>query len=336
MLDRFSVLTLEDGSERARALWLTGPLQGEIREELLAAPGPGEVLVRSCFGGVSRGTESLVWRAAVPPSEFERMRCPHQSGAFPYPVKYGYSNVGRVEAGPEALRGRLVHCLYPHQTAYVVAESAVILLPPGVPPARAVLAANLETALNALWDARPLLGDRVSVVGAGVVGALVAFLARRIAGVEVELVDRRPEREALATALGVGFATPEAARDGRDVVFHTSGNPKALASALELCADEASLFELSWFGERTVELELGRSFHSRRLGLRASQVGRVSREARARFGYRERRALALELLDDPALDALIDGESRFDELVSIMPEVVREDSGRLCHLVVYP
>jgi threonine dehydrogenase-like Zn-dependent dehydrogenase len=181
-----------------------------------------------------------------------------------------------------------------------------------------------------------LLGDRVSVVGAGVVGGLVAFLARRIAGVEVELVDRRGEREALAASLGVAFSTPANARGRRDVVFHTSGNPEALAAALELCADETALFELSWFGDQKVELELGQSFHSRRLGLRASQVGSVSREARSRFGYRERRALSLALLDDPALDALIDGESRFDELPSIMPEIVREDSGRLCHLVVYP
>lgn len=264
------------------------------------------------------------------------MRCPNQAGEFPFPVKYGYSSVGRVEVGPVELRGRLVHCLHPHQTRYVVAASSVLALPPGLPAPRAVLAANMETALNALWDARPLIGDRISVVGAGVVGALIAALARRLPGVDVELVDVRAERSELAAALGVGFATPGSARGGRDVVFHASGSPQGLATALALSADDSSVFELSWFGATPVTLELGSDFHSRRLGIVASQVGSVSQRARRRFAHAERRALALELLKDDALDALIDGQSTFDELPQVMPRLAREDSGRLCHLVVYP
>ncbi|MFZ5893837.1 MAG: zinc-dependent alcohol dehydrogenase [Myxococcota bacterium] len=319
----------------ARALWLTGPERGELREEALAQATDGEVLVRTHFSGVSRGTESLVWRGAVPASEVHTMRCPFQAGEFPFPVKYGYSSVGCVESGPLELRGRLVHCLYPHQSAYVVPASAVIALPEQLPARRAVLAANMETALNALWDARPLIGDRVSVVGAGVLGALVAFLARQLAGVDVELVDRRPARAELAQTLGVSFSEPGLARRHRDVVFHASGNPRALATALELCANDTALIELSWFGDQSVELPLGGSFHSRRLGVCASQVGEVSRNARRRFTHRERRALALELLSEPALDSLIDGECAFEDLPRVMPELVHAESGRLCQLVVY-
>lgn len=323
-------------SERARALWVVAALRGEIREEELRAPRDDEVLVRTCFSGVSRGTESLVWRSAVPATEYERMRCPNQAGEFPFPVKYGYSSVGRVEAGPSLLRGKLVHCLHPHQTLYVVPASSALPLPPELPARRAVLAANMETALNAMWDASPLLGDRVSVVGAGVVGALVAALARRVVGSDVELVDVRPERARIAEALGVSFATPDSASRERDVVFHTTGNPAGVATALELCANDSSVLELSWFGSAPVSLALGGDFHSRRLGVVASQVGAVSRRARRRVTYETRRALALELLLDPALDALIDGESAFDELPRIMPELVKTDSPRLCHLVVYP
>lgn len=325
--------TLKDS---ARALWLVGPLQGEIRAQALSVPGPGEVFVRAIYSGVSRGTESLVWCASVPESERERMRCPFQEGNFPYPVKYGYSSVGRVEAGPPGLCGRFVHCLFPHQTGYVVPESAVVTLPDGLPARRAVLAANMETALNAVWDARIRIGDRVSIVGAGVVGSLVASLARRIPGVEVELIDLRPERQALAASLGVGFSLPAAARGERDVVFHASGSAGGLETALGLCSPGTSVIELSWFGAEPVKLALGAAFHSRRLGVVASQVGALSQHARSRFGFSTRRALALGLLDDPALDCLLDGESPFDSLPTVMPGLVARESGRLCHVVVYP
>ncbi len=320
----------------ARALWLVEPLRGELREQSLVPPAPGEVLVRALYSGISRGTESLVWRAAVPESERERMRCPFQEGSFPYPVKYGYSSVGRVEAGPSELCGRLVHCLYPHQTSYVVPASAVVVVPPSIPPRRAVLTANMETALNAVWDAQVRIADRASVVGAGVVGSLVAALLRRIPAVDVELIDSRPERQQLAAALGVRFSAPQQASRERDVVFHTSGSGAGLATALSVCAEGTSVIELSWYGSEPVLLELGGAFHSRRLGLAASQVGSVSRQARARFDFSSRRALALSLLDDGAVDGLLDGESAFDERPHVMPELIRRDSGRLCHVVVYP
>lgn len=328
---------LEGGvtSRVARAFWVDAPSIGALREEPVPAPAADQVLVRALFGAVSRGTETLVFRGGVPESERERMRCPHQVGNSPGPVKYGYSSVGRVLAGAPALVGARVFCLHPHQTEYVVEAGAVTILPDAVPAERAVLAANLETALNALWDARPLAGDRVSVVGAGVVGCLVAFLAAKIPGAEVELVDVRPQRAAVAAALGATFATPERAARGRDLVFHASGNPAGLETALELTSRDATVIELSWYGDRPVELSLGGAFHVERLTLRSSQVGTVSPNARRRFSHRERLALAVRLTADSALDVLFTEEGAFTDLPRTLARLADPDYDALCHRIRY-
>ncbi|MBP6726091.1 MAG: zinc-binding alcohol dehydrogenase, partial [Thauera sp.] len=291
------------------AFWTVAPGRGELRRETLPPLRDGDVLVRSLYSAISRGTESLVFRGEVPPSEYQRMRAPFQQGDFPAPVKYGYINVGVVEAGcgaqAQALVGRRVFCLYPHQQAYVVPATAVVALPDAVPSARAVLAANLETAINAIWDASPTLGDRIAVVGGGVLGALVTWLCARIPGTEVELIDLDPSRAALATALGAGFALPDGARGNCDLVIHASGAPAGLARALELAGDEATVLEMSWYGQRSVTLALGEAFHARRLTLRSSQVGRLPPRQAPRWTYRRRMELALSLLVDSLPDVLI-------------------------------
>jgi threonine dehydrogenase-like Zn-dependent dehydrogenase len=319
----------------ARAFWLRGPGEGEIRPAALADHGPGEVLVRTLFTGVSRGTETLVFRGGVPPGQYATMRAPFQEGDFPWPVKYGYLNVGVVEDGPAALRGRTVFCLYPHQTAYVVPASAVVPVPDDVPPARAVLAGTVETAVNALWDAAPLVGDRITVVGAGMVGCCVAAVAARFPGARVQLVDVDPGRAAVAAALGVGFAQPADADGGRDLVVHASATSAGLQRSLDLLAKEGTVIELSWYGDREVTLSLGGSFHSGRLGIRASQVGTISPARRADRTYADRLALALDLLRDPAFDALITGESRFDELPDVLARLAAGSLPALCHLITY-
>ena len=200
------------GCEQARAFWVAAPGRGEIRVEPLRDPSADEVAVRALFSGISRGTEALVFHGRVPASERVRMAAPFQAGAFPAPVKYGYASVGTIERGPAALTGRRAFVLYPHQTCYVVPAGAVHVLPDAVPPARAVLAANLETALNGVWDAGLHVGDRVTIVGAGTVGSLVAYISGRIPACDVELIDVNPSRESVADAFGVHFATPAAAR----------------------------------------------------------------------------------------------------------------------------
>jgi Zn-dependent alcohol dehydrogenase len=319
----------------ARAFWLRSPGQGEIRTVTLARPGDDEVLVRTLYSGVSRGTETLVFGGGVPASQHELMRAPFQDGDFPAPVKYGYLNVGVVEEGPSNLVGRTVFCLYPHQTRYVVPVSAVTVVPDTVPPERAVLAGTVETAVNALWDAGPLVGDRIAVVGAGMVGCSVAAVLAGLPGARVQLVDVDTDRAAVADALGVGFATPESAAGDCDLVFHASATEEGLARSLELLATEGEVVELSWYGDRRVSVPLGEFFHSRRLTVRASQVGMVSPARRARRSYGDRLSLALELLADPAFDALVTGESGFEELPVVLPRLATRDLFALCHRIKY-
>ncbi|MCF6524552.1 zinc-binding alcohol dehydrogenase [Streptomyces sp. JJ36] len=320
---------------KAHAFWLRAPGHGEIREEALPEPAEGEVVVRTLCSGVSRGTESLVFRGGVPESQYSRMRAPFQEGGFPGPVKYGYLNVGRVEEGPPPLLGRTVFCLYPHQSRYVVPAGAVTPVPDTVPAERAVLAGTVETAVNALWDAAPLLGDRVAVVGAGMVGCSVAALLARYPAVRVQLIDADPARASVAAALGAEFALPGEARGDCDLAVHASATEEGLTRALELLAPEGTVLELSWYGDRRVALPLGEAFHSGRLVLRGSQVGTVSPARRSRRTYADRLALALGLLADPAFDALITGECAFEELPSALAGIAAGEIPGLCHRVRY-
>ena len=319
----------------ARAFWLREPGVGEIRSVPLPEPGRDDVVVRTLRSGVSRGTEGLVFRGGVPPSQYSIMRAPFQDGDFPAPVKYGYLSVGVVEHGPPQLSGRTVFCLYPHQTAYVVPARSVVPVPEDVPPERAVLAGTVETAVNALWDAAPLVGDRITVVGAGMVGCCVARLLARFPGVRVTLVDVDPGRADVARALGVGFATPAEAADGRDLVVHASATSAGLQQSLDLLVREGTVIDLSWYGDHDVTLSLGGAFHSHRLGIRASQVGTVALARRATRTMADRLALALDLLRDAAFDALLTGSSRFDELPDVMARLAAGSLPAICHTITY-
>ncbi|GAB3368236.1 zinc-dependent alcohol dehydrogenase [Amycolatopsis echigonensis] len=320
----------------AQAFWFTSAAGGEVRSAEVAAPQDGEVLVRTRFSALSRGTESLVLRGGVPESQHEVMRAPYQEGDFPWPVKYGYLNVGEVLSGPPELTGATVFCLYPHQTEYVVPASAVTVVPDDVPAARAVLAGTVETAVNALWDAAPLVGDRIAVVGAGMVGCCVARLLSRFPGVDVQLVDPDADRAAIADAFGIRYATPETASGDLDLVVHASATDAGLARSLELLGREGTVVELSWYGDRQVSVPLGENFHSRRLTVRGSQVGTVSPARAARRGYGDRMALALRLLADPAFDALITSESTFAELPAVAARLADGTLRGLAHRITYP
>ncbi|GAA5167907.1 zinc-binding alcohol dehydrogenase [Amycolatopsis dongchuanensis] len=319
----------------ARAFWFNPPGRGEIRTAQVGEPGPGEVLVRTRYTGVSRGTESLVLRGGVPENQYEVMRAPFQEGEFPGPVKYGYLNVGVVEAGEPELLGRTVFCLYPHQTHYVVPAASVTVVPDTVPPERAILAGTVETAVNALWDAAPLVGDRIAVVGAGMVGSSVAGILARFPGVRLQLVDPDPARAEIAEAFGIPFVRPEDAAGECDLVVHASATEAGLVRSLELLAPEGEVIELSWYGDRRVSVPLGEFFHSRRLAVRASQVGAVSPARRSRRRFGDRLALALDLLAEPAFDVLITGESGFDELPSVLPRLADGELPALCHRIRY-
>jgi len=317
----------ETGKMQAQALWYVAPGRAEVRDETLPAPGAGAVRVRALHGALSRGTESLVFHGRVPQSEYQRMRGPHMGGAFPFPVKYGYATVGRTQDGAT------VFALHPHQTAFDIAADAAVPVPVGVPPHRAVLAANMETALNAVWDAAPGPADRIAVIGGGVVGALVAYLCAGLRGAQVTLVDIDPARAALSRALGLDFAVD--APPDCDVVFHASGSGAGLATALTAAGEEARVIELSWYGADDVAAPLGGAFHSRRLSIVASQVGRVAPSHRTRWTHRRRLAAALALLADARLDALLAPPIAFTDLPAALPRILAPGSGVLCQRIDY-
>lgn len=317
----------------ATAFWVEAPGAGVLRTEELRALEPDDVLVRTICTGISRGTESTVFRGAVPAAEHARMRAPFQEGDFPGPVKYGYLNVGIVEEGPKALRGRAVFTLYPHQSAFVVPRSAVAVIPEGVPARRAVLAGAVETAVNVLWDAAPMVGDRITIVGAGMIGCAVARLASGIPGVNVHLVDIDRAKAAVCTALGVEYEHPEFATFERDIVIEASGSEEGLQLALAAAATEAKIIVASWFGDRDVSLPLGGAFHSRRLTIRSSQVGMVAPRRRGARTTGDRMELALRLLRDRAFDALLTGRSSWRDLPEVMAAIAAGESPGLCHMI---
>lgn len=319
----------------ARAFWITEPGCGELRSAVVANPGPEEVSIETLYSAVSRGTELLVYSGRIPPSEYQRMRAPFQEGDFPGPVKYGYINVGRVTHGREDLIGQDVFSLYPHQTHFVVPADAVTVIPDRVPASRAVLAAYLQTAVNGIWDGAPRTGDRIAVVGAGAVGALIAWLARSQTGTGVELIDIDAAKAATAEALGVAFRLPDRASRDVDLVFEASGTADGLRLALELAGFEAKIVVMSWFGTRPVEVPLGGAFHSQRLSLVSSQVSHIAESQRSRWDFARRSSLVMRLLEHDELDALITGESRFEELPELFRDLARDGGGVLCHRIAY-
>jgi threonine dehydrogenase-like Zn-dependent dehydrogenase len=321
--------------QTARALWYVGRGLVEIREEALDAPREDEVLVRALFSGVSRGTERLILSGAVGPSEWERMRAPLQAGAFPFPVKYGYCAAGVVEAGPPHLVGREVFVLHPHQDRFIAPAAMAVPLPRGVPPRRATLAANMETALNAIWDGGAGPGDRIVVIGGGIVGLLVAYIAARLPGAQVTLCDVAEDRARCAAALGVHFAQPGELEAGADVVFHTSATSAGLASAVACAGFEATIVELSWYGEAPVAAPLGGAFHSQRLRLVSSQVGQVAPSRRARWTHRRRLESALALLQNPILDTLLSEEIDFADAPARLPDALAAGAPGLAPLIRY-
>jgi NADPH:quinone reductase-like Zn-dependent oxidoreductase len=322
----------------SRAIWYTAPGVVEIRSGPLESVAAGQALVRTAFSGISRGTERLVMNGTIGRQEWERMRAPMQEGAFPFPVKYGYCATGTVEDGPTALRGRTVFCLYPHQDWFVAPIEMLAPVPDAVPARRATLAANMETALNAIWDSGAGAGDRIVVVGAGVVGLLVARLAAGLPGADVTVIDLAAERRSIVEAFGARFVAAAASdafpRDA-DVVFHTSASAAGLNAAIDCAGMEATVVELSWYGDKEVSASLGGAFHSRRLRLQSSQVGQVSPNRRPRWSYRRRIAKALDLLADPALDSLVADEIAFADAPVALPRLLAPGVAGLAPVIRY-
>lgn len=317
------------------ALWYVEPGVCELQSSELGEPRKEEARVRALASGVSRGTERLVLKGAIPKSEWQRMRAPFQEGAFPFPVKYGYACAGIVEAGPQTLRGKRVFCLHPHQSDFNISAEHLLLIPDSIPTERAVLAANMETALNALWDGLPSPGDQICVVGGGVVGLLTGYLAARVPGTKVTLIDVNGARRHIGEELGLEFATPQNAPRNQDLVFHSSASAAGLQSAIKAAGDGATIIELSWYGDASVSVALGGDFHSRRLILKSSQVGTIPVHRQNRWSYKRRLETAMSLLDNSVLDSLLSHRIAFKNAPRMLPDLLLRSDDVLAPVIVY-
>jgi len=320
------------------ALWHMAPGRSELRPAQVGQPGEGELLIRALTSGLSRGTERLVRQGRVPASQYAAMRCPMQEGEFGFPIKYGYASVGLVEAGPTDWVGRRVFALHPHQSRYLAPIGLCTPIPDAVSDARACLGANMETALNVMWDAAPRMGERALVIGAGVVGLLCAWLLARMPGVEVTVVDRDPAKARLAAHFGARFALPEDAPGAQELIIHASASAAGLRLALASADFEGRILEASWFGDAEPALPLGAAFHQKRLALLSTQVGSVSPAMRGRRTHGQRMALALALLEDARLDALLGPEVAFAHLPEALPALLDPPEGApqpLCPVIRY-
>lgn len=332
--------TADNGAITARALYYEAPFSASSRTVTVPIlteddRAKAKALIRNIYSGLSRGTERLIYEGRLPQSEWQRMRAPFQTGDFPFPVKYGYTSVGVVEDGPDALIGRTVFTLYPHQTAFTIMADAAIPLPQSLPARRAILAANMETALNALWDSGAQAGQKIAVIGAGLVGCLIAHLASRLPGAKVTLIDIDPQRRAISKALGIDFRLASSAEHGAELIFHTSASEAGLRMALELAAFEARIVEVSWFGDKQISLPLGGAFHSQRLQIVSSQVGSVATPMRECFSHRKRLETAISMLNDDRLDSLITEEVAFEDLPETLPRLLASDAPGIATAIRY-
>jgi len=316
---------------KAHALWLVNKGQADVLE-MPVRQEPDGLIIKTLYSGISRGTERLVFEGRVPRNEHETMRAPFQEGDFSFPLKYGYSSVGTCLQG--ALEGKTVFALFPHQTLFALPVDAAILVPNSIPPERAILTANMETALNIVWDAGVLPGDKVAVIGAGVIGALTAYLSAKILGTEVTLIDIDPSKASIAQAFNCQFKSPEALDESFDVVIHASATSQGLATGMKIAGIEAKIVEASWYGDRETPVRLGAAFHQKRLQIRSSQVGRLPLDKTARWTFRRRLEKAISLLKDPVLDHLISGESSFETIAHDYSKILNAKD-TLCHRIRY-
>lgn len=327
--------TVKPKNNDAQALWYVAPGKAELRPATIGDLGANGLLIRTLYSGLSRGTERLIFEGKVPEMEWGRMKAPAQEGEFPFPVKYGYSAVGLVEDGPSELKGKHVFVLYPHQDRFVVQAERAFIIPENVPARRATLAANMETALNILWDGAAQPADRIVIVGGGIVGMLVAALASRLPGADVTLVDIEASRAQIAGKLGVKFSHPDQVPGDADLVIHTTASAAGLTLALQLAGVEGTIVEASWFGTGMVNVPLGDSFHSRRLRLISSQVGNVCASRAKRWTTRRRLESAIGMLADDRLDALLGEEVPFAELPQQLSRLLSPKAPGLGALVRY-
>jgi len=319
----------------ARALWFKAYDHAEILKERLPLLKPGWCKLQTFFSAISPGTERLVYSGDVPENLRQEMKCPYMGGEFPFPVKYGYSLIGKITEGPKQSIGKIVHVLHPHQDQCIVHMEDTFPIPPRVPPPRGTLASNLETAVNAIWDSNVTIGERALLIGFGIVGSLVARLLSFIPGVQLQVVDTNPSKITLAEKMGFEACNPEKVSGNFDLAFHASGSSDGLQLAIDKVGCEGRIIELSWYGTDKVSLSLGGTFHSQRKTIHSSQVSTVSPRQRPRWDRRRRKSLVFKLLERPEFDSHITHSVPFTKLPDLYGKLKAYPTEGLSYLVRY-
>ena len=301
----------------SHTLYFTAPGQVAIQEETLPPPGTGQVLVQSVLSAISSGTELLVYRGQFPTGLPVDESLSVLSGAFAYPLRYGYSTVGHViELGSgvdPAWLGQRVFAFQPHRSHFLVDVAGLMAIPPGLSFENAAFLPNMETAVNFILDGAPLVGEGVAVFGQGAVGLLTAALLARFPLAGLVTLDRYPLRRQASLEAGVTESLDPAALDvsdrlsasfpeGADLVYELSGAPAALDQAIAAARFSGRVVVGSWYGQKRAELDLGGRFHRDRLRLISSQVSTIAPELSGRWTKERRFSVAWEMLAkiDPA------------------------------------
>lgn len=315
------------------ALWHTSPEKSEIKQAA-SFEISGEICeIQSLYSLVSTGTERLVATGKIPTGLYNSMQVPYMEGDFSLPVKYGYSLVGEVVKGP--LLGKTVHLLHPHQDYCKVAAADVFPIPDEVPAVRATLASNLETAVNAVWDSGVSVGDRVAVVGFGIIGSLVARLLAQLPAVSLTILEKDPDRIKMAKSMGFEVSPNENLSTPLDIAFHCSSTAAGLQTCIDTVGLEGKVIELSWYGDKSVELNLGGTFHPQRKVIISSQVSQIPASHQHRWDFRRRKEAVFELLKNPDFDLHTPKTTPFTNLPEVFSEIRKGSSKQLVWIVDY-
>lgn len=312
----------------SRSLWHIDAGHSEIRSQNLD-PLPGQILLQSLYSLISLGTEKTIALGGVPGNVYDKMKVPYMEGSFSLPVKYGYSLVARSE------EGQCYHLMHPHQDLVSVNPESLTPVPPGIPPSRAVLVSNMETALTAYWDAGPLKDEKIMIAGFGLIGALTALLLRLKGFQDITVYEPDATRTGLARRLGFHTGDPGFDPGPFDLAFHSSGNASGLQHCLEVMGPEGRILELSWYGRQKITLGLGEHFHINRLRIIASQVSSIPRNLQGAWNFAKRKQEVLSLLADPCWDRLEIEEVPFETSPAVFYKIRHSQTKGLTYILKY-